>query len=187
MLWLYEDGRVALAMRVIVGKPTEPTPTMVTEVQYVVFNPYWNVPWDLARDTWASRVLKQGVDYLKTMNMEVLADWSPDAAVVAPQSVNWKDVVAGRIAERIRQRPGPSNMMGQVKFAMPNPQGIYLHDTPLKQLFAQSPRTLSAGCIRLSDAQELAKAVLRAGGTLGPNEPGISREPAVRCRSTSPI
>ncbi|HLK25631.1 MAG TPA: L,D-transpeptidase family protein [Caulobacteraceae bacterium] len=172
MLWLYEDGRLALSMPVVVGKPTEPTPTLITEVKSAVFNPYWNVPWDLARNTWAPRIVKQGVKYLKTVNMQVLApDNSPEGRVVAPDSVNWNDVAAGRIWARLRQLPGPNNMMGAVKFEMPNEQGIYLHDTPLKQFFRASQRTLSAGCVRLSHAEELAKALLGAAAPAGDTPP----------------
>ena len=80
--------------------------------------------------------------------------------MLPPQSVDWHAVAEGRDKVLVRQRPGPANSMGQVKFSIPNSDGIYLHDTPRKELFAQDDRGLSHGCVRLEDAPRLARWLL---------------------------
>ena len=157
MMWLYEDGRVLDSMPVVVGKVREPTPMMAGLIRYAVLRPYWNVPPDLVRDSIAPRVVRGGVGELQAQNMEVLSDWSADAYVLDPADVDWSAVAAGRIQVRVRQKPDQRNMMGQIKFMFPNRLGIYLHDTPLKSLFAGRERTESAGCVRLADAPRLAR------------------------------
>jgi L,D-transpeptidase YcbB len=156
-LWMYEDGQVRDTMRVIVGKPDQPTPMLAGMMRYAILNPYWNVPVDLARTRIAANVVKRGVSYLKTNRYEVLSDWTDNAKVIDPKTVDWKAVAAGRKEVRVRQLPGKSNMMGKMKFMMPNDLGIYLHDTPEKNLFNEDERQLSSGCVRLEDAQRLAK------------------------------
>lgn len=156
-LWLYEGGAPVDSMRAIVGAPKHPTPLMAASLRFAVFNPYWNVPTDLARDDIAPRVLRQGVGVLAEREMEVLADWSPNAPLVDPAAVDWAAVAAGRQVVRLRQRPGPRNMMGRVKLEMPNRLGIYLHDTPDRRSFAGQARLKSAGCVRLEDADRLSR------------------------------
>jgi murein L,D-transpeptidase YcbB/YkuD len=102
-------------------------------------------------------VLRQGVGYLVRQNMEALSDGSQDAAVLDPATIDWSAVAAGRLALRLRQRPGDQNMMGQIKFMFPNRLGVYLHDTPFKALFAGVQRAESSGCVRLADAPRLAQ------------------------------
>ncbi|HEY0437711.1 MAG TPA: L,D-transpeptidase family protein [Phenylobacterium sp.] len=155
-LWLYEDGQVRQTMPVAVGKLTEPTPLMAGVIRYAVYQPYWNVPPDLVRKTYAPRVLKAGLGYLADAGFEVLSDWSDHPTLVDPASVDWAAVAAGQATVRLRQRPGPRNMMGAVKLMLPNSFGVYLHDTPDKSVFAHASRNFSAGCVRLSDAQALA-------------------------------
>jgi len=76
--------------------------------------------------------------------------------VLLPDSIDWKAVAAGNAQVYVRQRPGPANSLGHFKFDLPNSDGIYLHDTPRKELFAQDARALSHGCVRLEDAPRLA-------------------------------
>src|SRR5207237_10508231 len=83
-----------------------------------------------------------------------------DAQVLSPDSVDWKAVAAGNLKVYVRQRPGPANSLGHFKFDLPNGDGIYLHDTPKKELFAQDERNLSHGCVRLEDAPRLARWLL---------------------------
>jgi murein L,D-transpeptidase YcbB/YkuD len=155
-LWLYEDGRVVDSMPVVVGKPSEPTPTMAGVVRYAVARPYWNVPPDLVQDAIAPKALRNP-NYLESQDMEALSDWTPDARVLSPSEINWPAVASGRQVLRVRQRPGINNMMGQVKFVFPNHFGVYLHDSPLRRYFAQTRRAESAGCVRLEDAPRLAR------------------------------
>src|SRR6476661_6466591 len=155
-LYMIEDGRVQDSMRVIVGKPETPTPELKSVLHYETLNPYWHVSADLAKTVIAPRVLKDGNAYLIQQGYEVLSGWGADARVLSPDSVDWKAVAAGNAQVFVRQRPGPANSLGHFKFDLPNGDGIYLHDTPKKELFAQDQRNLSHGCVRLEDAQRLA-------------------------------
>lgn len=154
-LWMYEDGKPVDSMRVVVGKPDLQTPMMAGFVRFAILNPYWNVPDDLVRTTIATQVLQRGVGYLKAGGYQVLSDWRPDADLVDPAKVDWAAVRDGRKRVHVRQLPGGDNFMGKVKFEFPNPQGIYLHDTPDKHLLKLDDRHHSSGCVRLEDAAKM--------------------------------
>jgi len=156
----YDAGKVQDTMRVVVGEAAQQTPMMAGMVRYAVLNPYWHVPPDLARTRLAPRVLSEGLIYLRKKGYEVVSNWSRTATIIPPDSVDWKAVAAGKKEVLVRQRPGPLNGMGEVKFMFPNDLGIYLHDTPGKALFQKSERTFSAGCVRLEDAQGLKRLIL---------------------------
>jgi L,D-transpeptidase YcbB len=126
-------------------------------MRYAVVNPYWNVPPDLVRTRVAPKVLDGGLTYFRSKHYEVLSGWSADAHVIAPQQVDWAGVAAGKEDLRVRQLPGGDNMMGRVKFMFPNDLGVYLHDTPDKQLFKDGERRFSSGCVRVEDAPRLAR------------------------------
>jgi murein L,D-transpeptidase YcbB/YkuD len=155
-LFMVEDGRPVDSMKVVVGKPANPTPTMAATIKFTALNPYWNVPVDLTAERIAPHVVKQGPRYLKQLGYVVLSDWSDSATPVDPATVNWPAVADERIKIRVRQDPGPHNSMGRMKFMFPNPQGIYLHDTPDKELLNEAARLFSGGCVRLEDAPRLA-------------------------------
>ncbi|MBW8754328.1 MAG: L,D-transpeptidase family protein [Sphingomonadales bacterium] len=161
-LWMYQDGQPIDTMRVVVGKPEQATqtPMMAGFIRYAIVNPYWNVPDDLVRSRIAYNVLAKGQGYLQGGGYQVLSDWSPQAAPVDPARIDWHAVEAGAPPPRVRQLPGGSNFMGAVKFLFPNPQGIYLHDTPDKDLLRKDVRQLSSGCVRLEDAQVLGRWLL---------------------------
>lgn len=159
-LLMMEDGRVVDQMKVVVGKPEMATPLMAGTLRQVTFNPYWNVPVDLAASNIATNVLKNGLGWFRARDYEVLSGWTADATVVDPASVDWQAVADGRIEARVRQRPGPGNSMGAMKFEFPNGKGIYLHDTPDRKLFNEAERTFSSGCIRLEDAARLGRWLL---------------------------
>ncbi|WP_238475447.1 L,D-transpeptidase family protein [Sphingomonas cavernae] len=154
-LWLYEDGAVVDTMKVIVGKPTEPTPMLAGMMRYAVVNPYWNVPPDLVRKRIVPRVVENG-ESLNAMGYEALSDWTHDARILDQSEIDWTAVAAGSQELRVRQLPGKTNSMGKMKFMFPNDLGIYLHDTPEKALFKQEGRRFSSGCVRVEDAQRLA-------------------------------
>jgi murein L,D-transpeptidase YcbB/YkuD len=156
-LYLYENGKVVDWMRVVVGKATQPTPMMAALVRYTAVNPYWNLPEDLVAERIAPHVVKEGLPYLKAQGYVVLSDWTDAAQRVDPATIDWKAVLDGRTAIRIRQNPGPANAMGRMKFMFPNPAGVYLHDTPNKELLNEPARLASAGCVRLEDAPRLAR------------------------------
>ncbi|MFN3668979.1 MAG: murein L,D-transpeptidase [Brevundimonas sp.] len=156
-LTAYQDGAPVKRMRVIVGAPDNPTPMMAGLIQYVVVDPYWNVPMDLVRDRIAPGVLRDGPASFEARGLEALSDWSSSARPLKAADIDWAAVADGRSRVRVRQKPGPGNMMGRVKFMLPNDLGIYLHDTPDRALFEREGRALSAGCVRLEDARWLAQ------------------------------
>jgi len=158
-LYMYEGGKVVGSMNVIVGNSETQTPMMAAELSYVQLNPYWNVPPDLAQNLVAKRVLEQGLTYLTERDYQVLSDWTDEATLVDPATVDWQAVAAGKADIRLRRGPGPWNSMGDMKFMIPNAFGIYLHDVPdpEKHMFAEDNRWISNGCIRLEDADRLLK------------------------------
>ena len=152
---MIEDGEVVGSMKVVVGKTKNPTPMMAAYIRFAALNPYWNVPPDLAAERIAPNVVKDGLGYLKTHGYEVLSDWGENPSIVDPLTIDWKAVADGSVEIRVRQLPGPGNSMGQMKFMFPNEQGIYLHDTPDKELLTEASRLFSGGCVRLEDAPRL--------------------------------
>jgi murein L,D-transpeptidase YcbB/YkuD len=156
-LWMYEGDRPVDSMKVVVGKADTQTPIMAGYIRYATLNPYWNVPSNLVQKTIATNVINMGVGYLKSRGYEVLSGWEPDATVVDPKTVDWRAVKRGEIEVVVRQKPGGTNAMGAVKYEFPNPQGIYLHDTPDRQLLQKEARQFSNGCVRLEDAARLGR------------------------------
>jgi len=125
-------------------------------IRYAVLNPYWNLPPDLIRKR-ARNVLRRGTRAIAAEQLQILSDWSPRARTLTPAQVDWRAVASGRRFVNLRQRPGPGNMMGRIKFMMPNDLGVYLHDTPLRDLLRNADRHESSGCVRLEDAPRLAR------------------------------
>jgi murein L,D-transpeptidase YcbB/YkuD len=147
-------------MDVIVGKAFEATQTPVfsADMSYVVFRPYWEVPYSIA--------LKEIVPGARTNpasiekhQMEIVRG-SGDAAVVMANTAENVELLAKGVL-RLRQKPGPNNSLGLVKFMLPNPYNVYLHSTPAQALFGESRRDFSHGCVRVSDPVGLAQYVLR--------------------------
>jgi murein L,D-transpeptidase YcbB/YkuD len=183
-LWMVENGRPVDSMKVIVGKPSSQTPMLASVIYFATLNPYWNVPDDLVRKLTAQRVLNQGLGYLKQHNYQVVTDLGEDATLIPPSSVDWKAVAEGRASVNVRQLPGPANSMGQVKFPFENSLGIYLHDSPEKELFGEDNRNISNGCIRLEDAPRLERWLM--GGRL-PVTTSSAPEQHVRLPKPVPI
>lgn len=153
--YLFDRDRIVDGMRVIVGSRETKTPMIAVIMRNAKANPYWHVPPELIQSLTAKRVREQGLSYLKDFHYEVLSDWSPNARLVDPKTINWRQVAAGKSDILVRQLPGPWNSMGAMKFEMPNDYGIYLHDTPLKEKFA-GDRWISNGCVRLEDYRRFA-------------------------------
>ncbi|HVI04946.1 MAG TPA: L,D-transpeptidase family protein, partial [Sphingomicrobium sp.] len=156
-LYMYEDRKPVDSMVVVVGKPKWPTPMMTAYIRYAALNPYWYVPSDLAGEDVGQFVVKQGLKYLDRMGYEVVSDWSRNPTIIDPRKIDWKGVVEGKVDIMIRQRPGPQNFMGRMKFMFPNEFGVYLHDNPRRELFLKSARYFSGGCVRLEDAARLGR------------------------------
>lgn len=129
----YDEGKKTLDMKVIVGQDYEDkaTPVFADSMESVVFRPYWNVTPDIAE----KEIFPKGPEYLAANDMETYQEGG---------------------ATRIRQRPGPKNSLGLVKFLFPNDFNIYFHDTPNGELFNKDVRAFSHGCIRLEHPDQLA-------------------------------
>lgn len=156
-LYMYENGEVVDHMRVVAGKPAQPTPMMAALIKFTSVNPYWNVPTDIAANNLAPNVLKQGLGYLRQKGYQVIDGGGDNPKIINPATIDWKAVAAGQKQVYMRQLPGPANSMGDMKFMFPNKEGIYLHDSPRDELFDEAARLLSAGCVRLQDAHRLAR------------------------------
>ena len=158
-LYMYENGQVVDSMRVVAGRPDAiaQTPMMNAYIRYIALNPYWNSPPDITARRLAPKVLAGGRKYLNEKGYELMSDWSENARVLDPMSVDWKQVAAGQVHVRLRQKPGPANSMGRMKFMFPNKQGIWLHDTPEKEKIEEAGRLQSNGCVRLEDAPRFAR------------------------------
>lgn len=171
-LWYYEAGRQVGTMRVVVGARETQTPMLAGTLQWAILNPYWNVPTYLARKNVAPKVLAGRS--LASLRMEALSDWTPTAHPIAAASVDWQGVAAGDREVRLRELPGAGNSMGRVKFLFPNDEGIYLHDTPVRDLLKAPDRHFSNGCIRLEDAPVLTRWLLQkplSTRSLAPEQP----------------
>jgi L,D-transpeptidase YcbB len=131
---LWQDGRQIGSWRIIVGKPSTPTPVFAATVTGVTYNPWWDVPQSIVRES-VGRLTR-----------------------ISPAEARRRGFVWG--GGSYRQRPGPNNPLGQMKLVMPNPYSVYLHDTNNKTLFDQPVRTFSHGCIRVDNALGLAAALL---------------------------
>jgi L,D-transpeptidase YcbB len=137
---LIENGKPALEMRVVVGKAQQSrTPVFSDKMTYLELNPAWNIPQGIAEE-------------------EILPKAAGDPGYLARNNI---EVVSEGSQTRLRQRPGPDNPLGQVKFMFPNEHDIYLHDTPADHLFAEAERDLSHGCIRLERPMDLAHYLLK--------------------------
>ena len=149
-----------LQMDVIVGKAFEATQTPVfsADMTYLIFRPYWEVPYSITRKEILPRA-RAHPSIIETQKMEIVRG-SGGAAVVMPNTAENVELLAKGVL-RLRQKPGPDNSLGLVKFMFPNPYNVYLHSTPAKQLFADSRRAFSHGCVRVSDPVGLAQYVLR--------------------------
>jgi murein L,D-transpeptidase YcbB/YkuD len=154
------DHRIAMRMNVVVGKAVRnETPVFAQDMKYIIFRPYWNVPFSITRSEIIPELEKDS-GYLARKNFEIT---DQGGRIVTSSAVS-ADVLAqlrsGKLL--VRQRPGPTNSLGLVKFLFPNEYNVYLHSTPAPQLFAQSRRDFSHGCIRLEKPAELAAWLLQA-------------------------
>jgi murein L,D-transpeptidase YcbB/YkuD len=135
MLHYFEDGRKAWECNVVVGKTMTKTVIFSGNVKHVVFSPYWYVPPSIINKE-IKPGMKRNPNYLASHNME----WN---------------------GGNVRQKPGPRNSLGLVKFIFPNSNSIYLHDTPSKNLFNEDNRAFSHGCVRVGKPRDLAMRILR--------------------------
>lgn len=158
-LRLYENNKEALDMKVIVGKEMTHTPVFNDKLEYIVLNPYWNIPKSIAVEEILPAV-RRNPAYLETRYMEIGQNWNFDKPI-DPYTIDWNNVKVDDFPYQFRQKPGRGNALGHIKFLFPNNYNVYLHDTPERYLFNREERNFSHGCIRVEKPIELAAYVLR--------------------------
>ncbi len=149
----------ALEMKIVIGRASKlQTPLLSSEIDTVIFRPYWNVPFNIQRKELVPDIIRDP-SYILKNNFELV---TPKRMVVAQDTVS--DTLLAQLRSgmlHLRQKQGPKNSLGLVKFVFPNKYDVFMHDTPAKSLFARARRDFSHGCIRLERAQNLAEWVLR--------------------------
>ncbi len=177
-LWYFEADTLRWQTEVIIGTPYNSTPFFKAELKRVVFNPTWTVPYSIATKEMLPK-LRANPHYLASQNMILL---SREGKIVNPGSVNFHKQSPKNFQYIIRQQPGKNNALGVVKFDMPNPYSIYMHDTPAKELFKRDERAFSHGCIRVNHPLVLAEMVLSKNKNWNPDtiQPVIESEITTR-------
>ena len=154
-LTAYRDGEVAQQMEVIAGKAYDgrATPVFADTMEHLIFSPFWNIPPSIANEEILPKA-RGNRSYLVNNNYEIVSHYGPGAAVYDPYSTSLARVASGEL--RLREKPGPTNALGLVKFMFPNEYAVYLHDTPADHLFDQSERDFSHSCVRVERPLDLA-------------------------------
>jgi murein L,D-transpeptidase YcbB/YkuD len=165
-----ERGQVELRHRVIVGKVERQTPTVRATIRALNFYPHWRVPESVATLDLIPRLINEP-EYLQKEKIRVLTG-SYNGQEIDPTNVDWSKADTTRI--RFKQDPGPQNALGLVRIDMPNSEGVYMHDTPMKHLFNQRWRAFSAGCVRVQDVFTLVEWIAKH--ETGWNEPGRAQD-----------
>ncbi|WP_251358654.1 murein L,D-transpeptidase [Kangiella sp. TOML190] len=155
-----ENDQVTFQKPIITGKNHHQTPVFSDEIEYVVINPTWTVPYSIAVNETLPR-LKKDPSYLQQKNFGVYRNYSER---VNTSNIDWSQYSRGNFPFQFVQAPGKNNALGQVKFIFPNSHSIYLHDTPSKQLFSRTSRAFSHGCIRVFEPFDLAEWLLAPQG-----------------------
>jgi murein L,D-transpeptidase YcbB/YkuD len=154
------DERPVLQMGIVVGRAARTqTPLFVDRLQYVLFRPAWYPPPSIIKNEIVP-ALKRNPGYLERERMDLVASTDEASPPLPATAENLARLRAGRLW--LRQRPGPDNALGLVKFVFPNDYRVYMHDTPARSLFGRKRRDFSHGCIRLERPLDLAELVLSA-------------------------
>jgi L,D-transpeptidase YcbB len=156
-LKVYDPAGVKLEMKVIVGKPPTPTPTLSSRVSEVVLYPYWTVPHSIATKELLPAI-KRNPGYVNANNYQVV---NKQGKVVNPYKISWHSLSASNFPYTIRQSTGCDNALGLIKLNFYNPFSVYLHDTPGKNLFTLNKRYFSHGCMRMEKPMELGYLALK--------------------------
>ncbi len=161
-VWIMKDGKPVHTTRAVVGTPKNQTAIFSDSIRHIVVNPYWNVPSSIATNEIRPHLIANPY-YLDSQNMEMLSG----GKVINAAAIDWTTTNINNF--HIRQKPGPGNSLGKIKFLFPNQHDIYLHDTPSKSLFSRTFRAYSHGCVRVENPMDFAHALLEL-------EPSLSRE-----------
>ncbi|MEP1209299.1 MAG: L,D-transpeptidase family protein [Rhizobiaceae bacterium] len=159
VLKLVKDGKTIHAELTQVGQPYHRTPVFADEMEYLEFNPYWNVPYSIATKEYLPK-LQQNPFYLQKQKIRVLRNGKR----VNPGAVPWYAFSRSNFPVRLRQDPHDKNALGRVKFMFPNKFNVYIHDTPSKSKFSKDSRYFSHGCVRLRSPMDFAEKLLAAQG-----------------------
>ncbi|RSK44601.1 L,D-transpeptidase family protein [Hymenobacter perfusus] len=160
-LHVVEENKEKFTMPVIVGKTLNATPVFSDKMEFVVLAPYWNVPFSIIDKELRPKLVANAQATLDRLDMEVVKGWGAKATPIDPNSIDWANVSQKTWKYTLRRRPGPKNDLGDVKFIFPNSNDIYLHDTPHDELFSQTKRGFSHGCVRVAEPIKLAEYLLR--------------------------
>ncbi|MCJ8308650.1 MAG: L,D-transpeptidase family protein [Hyphomicrobiales bacterium] len=155
VLKLVKNDKTLHAELVQVGRPYHRTPVFSDEMEYLEFNPFWNVPYSIATKEYLPK-LKQNPYALQSQQIRVLSN----GRKIDPGAVPWNSYSRANFPVRLRQDPNPKNALGRVKFMFPNKFNVYIHDTPSKSKFAKDSRYFSHGCVRLKSPMDLAEKIL---------------------------
>lgn len=155
-LKVYEENKIILNMKVILGKLTTPTNTLSSTVHQIIFNPYWVVPKSIAIKEMLPKIIEDK-NYLDRNHLQVL---NSNYRLTNPNNINWNILNAENFPFTIRQSTGCDNSLGVLKLNFDSPYGIYLHDTPEKSLFNYTNRFFSHGCMRMEKPIEMAKLLM---------------------------
>ncbi len=155
-----EEDREVLSMKVVVGNPDWQTPVFRADMTQVLFNDYWIAPYNILASELIN-YMKADSNYLKNNEMVILRESGDSLQEVDPHTINFAELNPKDIDFRLRQGPGPNNIMGQVKFLLPNKYEVFLHDTPYREDFAKNVRMYSHGCIRLERPFDFAEYILK--------------------------
>ncbi|MBB1326182.1 MULTISPECIES: murein L,D-transpeptidase [unclassified Pseudoalteromonas] len=156
-------GDVKLKNNVIVGKPSWETPAFSDEIEKFVVNPEWRIPTSIATKEIAPKVAEDP-DYLVKNNIEIRKNSYLDSQTVNPSNIDWDSIKPYQFDHFLVKRAGEENPLGEVKYLFPNPEAIYVHDTPAKHRFSQANRALSHGCIRIEKPFSLAREIIKHEG-----------------------
>ncbi len=189
MLHVFESGKRVKSMRVIVGKSVNKTVIFSGNLKSVVFSPYWVIPRSIiVKETLPA--VKRDRSYLRKHRMELFSYSNPEKNI-HESSIDFSKYSSGNFPYGIRQKPGPGNSLGKVKFLFPNSFSIYLHDTPSQYLFEKEERSFSHGCIRLSEPAWLAEYLLRNDSSWNPRKiekaMNASKEQTVLLKEAVPV
>lgn len=146
--WAFEDEQWKWTQKCIVGRRDRRSARFSHIIRYADFRPYWNVPTSIFKRDKLPKILDEGVQYLEDKEIEVI---DRNGNILDPNTINWEYYKNHWFPHRLRQKPGPQNALGLVKYIFPNRYSIYTHDTPTKHLFDLGIRAFSSGCIRLHE------------------------------------
>ena len=159
-LQLIDHGEVTFDTPVVIGSLYNKTPVFSADMTHLVINPYWHVPQSIATGKLLPKARKDP-DYLQKNGFDLFESWGLNAELLDSTRIDWANIDSDEFDYKLRQRPGPKNALGRLKFMLPNEYNIYLHDTPERADFDANERSFSHGCVRVADPEALAHAILQ--------------------------